>query len=1183
MNINDHGTGSLRQAIIDANANPNGPTPDVIDFNISPGGVQGITPQSALPEITDPVVIDGTSQPGFAGTPIIQLDGSQAGTADGLSISAGGSTVEGLAIGNFSNAGISLASGGNNIIQGNYVGTDVTGTVAMPNGAFGVYVGLGSSGNRIGTDGSNPVAQANVITATGPGANAYNVLIDGTNNNLVTGNYIGTNATGTAALGGGNEVGVGLIHGAQNNFIAGLASPIEAIGGLDPNIISGNSVGIQVDSNANNNLIAGNFLGTDGSGSTAIANVDGIQMNNGSSSNVITNNLISGNTRDGVMIFDGGNNNTVSKNLIAQDQPVVFDDGGMPVGHTYTLTSNSLTRDALTVLSYDSVPSLVVNGDNGGNTFNLLSTAAGMASTINAGTGSDVINVGSAANGTVDPIQGSVTVNGQGVNTTLNVNDQGANSNMGYDLYGNMINLTPVNPSIPPQTINYFNVAYVNVYGNDIGLGVFRVHSTLAGTSAALFGYGTDLAKYQFYVGLLDDIQGPLALHSTGNGFADVEDGGTIGHTYTLTASKLQRDGMADITYDGQKSFSLATGTDSTVNVLSLDVSTDITVRGGDTVTIGQNGTMANILANLLITQNLQLHEQVKQVTLDDSADPSARTITLAMDDPFLLVVSGMANSDPSVGKIMFDLDPSCPVAILGGNGGNTFNVLSTAAGTASTINAGTGSDVINVGSAANGTVDPIQGSVTVNGQGANTTLNVNDQGASSNMGYDLYGNKINLTPVNPSIPPQTINYFNVAYVNVYGNVIGLGVFRVHSTLAGTSTALFGYGDNLATYQFYVGVLDEIQGPVALHGAGNGFADVEDGSTVGHTYTLTAGKLRRDGMADITYDGQKSFSLGICKDSTVNVLSLDVSTDITVRGGDTVTIGQNGTMANILGKLLISQNLQFPEQVKQVTLDDSADPSARTITLAMDDHFLLVVSGLANSDPSVGKIMFDLDPSCPVAILGGNGGNTFAFNDGPNPFLVRPWRPLALRLDGGGSINTLDYSSYFGDILVDLHEGIATGVAGGISHFVNVNGSIGNCLIVGDANNNVIKGGTGRNILIGGLGSDTLIANTFNDNIEIGGTTNWDTNVIFLEAIQAEWDRTDRNFNQRFSDLFSGGNAGELNTVFGIEILLNQSTVHADTSPDTLTGGSGHNWYFVDVDDLITDYSPIGNRKTKVT
>ena len=82
--ICDSLTCTLRQAIIDANATAG---TDHIDFNIPPGGTQTIQPLSELPEITDTTVIDGTTQPGFSGTPIIELDGSLAGaSSDGLTI-----------------------------------------------------------------------------------------------------------------------------------------------------------------------------------------------------------------------------------------------------------------------------------------------------------------------------------------------------------------------------------------------------------------------------------------------------------------------------------------------------------------------------------------------------------------------------------------------------------------------------------------------------------------------------------------------------------------------------------------------------------------------------------------------------------------------------------------------------------------------------------------------------------------------------------------------------------------------------------------------------------------------------------------------------------------------------------------------------------------------------------------
>ena len=95
-NIGDSGPGSLRQAILDSN-DAVGAT-NTIDFAISGSGVQTIFPLSTLPAVSNPVLIDGFSQPGYAGTPLIELNGSQAGGGDGLTITGSGVTVRGLDI-----------------------------------------------------------------------------------------------------------------------------------------------------------------------------------------------------------------------------------------------------------------------------------------------------------------------------------------------------------------------------------------------------------------------------------------------------------------------------------------------------------------------------------------------------------------------------------------------------------------------------------------------------------------------------------------------------------------------------------------------------------------------------------------------------------------------------------------------------------------------------------------------------------------------------------------------------------------------------------------------------------------------------------------------------------------------------------------------------------------------------
>jgi parallel beta-helix repeat protein len=167
-NTADSGPGSLRQAILNADAASGVQT---IDFAIPGSGVHTITPLSALPTITAPVTLDGTSQPGFAvGQPVIELNGGLAGSATrGLDIAAGGSTVRGLVINRFGESGIYLESGNGNTIQGNYIGTDPTGTVAEGNGTGAVLsvndaITIEESSNN--TIGGTTVGARNIITSS---------------------------------------------------------------------------------------------------------------------------------------------------------------------------------------------------------------------------------------------------------------------------------------------------------------------------------------------------------------------------------------------------------------------------------------------------------------------------------------------------------------------------------------------------------------------------------------------------------------------------------------------------------------------------------------------------------------------------------------------------------------------------------------------------------------------------------------------------------------------------------------------------------------------------------------------------------------------------------------------------------------------------------------------------------
>ena len=158
-NTADSGPGSLYQAIMGANVNVG--VTDTITFNIG-GGPQTIMVGSAgLPMITDSVILDATTQPGYGGTPLITLDGSATPASagiNGINLRANNCTVKGFIVINFADEGIeidgSTGFGDNNIIQNNWVGIDAAGNIAG-NAEHGIMISDNANGNQIGGTGPN--------------------------------------------------------------------------------------------------------------------------------------------------------------------------------------------------------------------------------------------------------------------------------------------------------------------------------------------------------------------------------------------------------------------------------------------------------------------------------------------------------------------------------------------------------------------------------------------------------------------------------------------------------------------------------------------------------------------------------------------------------------------------------------------------------------------------------------------------------------------------------------------------------------------------------------------------------------------------------------------------------------------------------------------------------------------
>jgi titin len=368
ISTDDAGLGTFRQSLLDANAAAG---PDSIHFAIPSDGPHSIQPLSALPTVTDTVVIDGYTEPGAsqatgttAATLMIELDGSQAGSsANGLAVSAGGCTVRGLVINRFALNGIDIQTNGTNVIQGNHIGTDVAGTVDLGNSNHGIYIYF-AAGNTVG---GTSAATRNVIS--GNDSTAVRIIGYFASETVVQGNYLGTDANGTAEL--GNAADGIYIWGAHSTTIGGMISGAH-------NVISANERhGVLIHGNgATGTLIQGNYIGIDVTGIQKLGNGgDGILILGAPNSTIggttsNARNVISDNGGYGIVIASSNAiNNLVQGNYIGTDFTGTADFGnntsGIYISQAPFNTIGGTIEGARNIISGNGQDGIVLEGTTG--------------------------------------------------------------------------------------------------------------------------------------------------------------------------------------------------------------------------------------------------------------------------------------------------------------------------------------------------------------------------------------------------------------------------------------------------------------------------------------------------------------------------------------------------------------------------------------------------------------------------------------------------------------------------------------------------------------------------------------------------------------------------------------------------------------------------------------------------
>jgi hypothetical protein len=412
-NLNDSGTGSLRDAITQANTTAGF---DTITFTTGAGTINLLTP---LPAITDQVFIDGGA------TPTIELNGlatqSAGASSIGFYLRAGGSTIKGFIINRFGEAGIRMDTDGvgvdnGNAIFNNRIGTNAAGdsltcgTSSCGNLNRGILV-VGTTGHVIGT---GTAAARNLIS----GNSGRGIDINAGGSASINGNFIGTNAAGTGDLGN-------LSHG-----ISIVNSSGSSIGQSGRNIISGNNgsgifISGDIGTPASNNVVTSNYIGTDVGGDTALGNngsgVVVMDANNTIGGSGALRNIISGNNFNGVSISGSlATGNVVQGNFIgvgaSGTSSVPNRESGVQISNQ--AFGNTVGGTGVTIGACDGVCNTIANnGDPDSQSARAgiyLDITAGVSNTLrgnsifnNAGLGIDLGAPGATANDAMDPDTGA--------------------------------------------------------------------------------------------------------------------------------------------------------------------------------------------------------------------------------------------------------------------------------------------------------------------------------------------------------------------------------------------------------------------------------------------------------------------------------------------------------------------------------------------------------------------------------------------------------------------------------------------------------------------------------------------------------------------------------------------------------------------------------------------------------